>query len=67
MRYLVTDGYKHISKPDAIIITNVFSQASIKVTREAWVSVIGSDLPYIRNDTRISKIEISQLRQLANS
>jgi hypothetical protein len=63
MRYLVTNGYKHINKPDAIIITQPFNQLSFHVTDEKWLEVIGSKLPYIRNDTRISDEEIRRLKK----
>lgn len=67
MRYLVTDGYRMINKPNAIIITNVFMQASIQVTREQWLSVIGSCPPSARNDVQISQSEINQLSKLSRN
>ena len=63
MRYLVTDGYRHIAKPNRIIITNVFSQASMHVSRKIWRRVIGSNLPHIRNDVTISNEEIKALKE----
>lgn len=62
MRYLVTNGYKHINKPDKIIVTQTFNQQSFTVSIEKWIDIIGSVPPFVRNDVEISADEINKLK-----
>lgn len=50
MNTLVINGYKHISKPDAIIISQPFTSVRVTVTRQQFDEVLPNTmLPRVRN------------------